>query len=129
MFGGNSLGLPAWLRLGLGAPLLALGGLLIAWGSRALSVAATLGVRGPFVRSGPYRFSRNPQYLGACLYLAALVVLSGSQLAGVGGLAVAAWFLATPFVEEPWLAEKYGAAYEAYRRAVPRFFGRDRGTA
>jgi protein-S-isoprenylcysteine O-methyltransferase Ste14 len=123
LLAGNSLGLPAWLRLGLGVPLLGIGVVLIGWGFRELSISTSLGLQGSFVRSGPYRFSRNPQYLGTCIYLAALVVLSGSHLAAVGCLAVALWFLATPFVEEPWLAERYGAEYEAYRRAVPRFFG------
>ena len=123
LFAGNSLGLPAWLRLGLGVPLLGLGALLIAWGFRELSISTTLGLPGAFVRSGPYRFSRNPQYLGTCLYLASLVALSGSQLAAIGCLAVGLWFLATPFVEEPWLAWRYGAEYDAYWRAVPRFFG------
>jgi protein-S-isoprenylcysteine O-methyltransferase Ste14 len=47
--------------------------------------------------------------------------LSGSHLTAVGCRAVALWFLATPFVEEPWLAERYGAEYEVYRRSVPRF--------
>jgi protein-S-isoprenylcysteine O-methyltransferase Ste14 len=120
---GNSLGLPSWLRFGLGVPLLGLGILLIAWAFRALSVPATLGLPGAFIRDGPYRFSRNPQYLGTCLYLAALVVLSGSHVAAIGCLAVGLWFMATPFVEEPWLVARYGADYEAYRRAVPRFFG------
>jgi protein-S-isoprenylcysteine O-methyltransferase Ste14 len=123
LFAGNPLGLPAWLRLGLGVPLLAAGALLVGWGTRALTAATTLGAAGAFVRSGPYRFSRNPQYLGACLYLASLVALSGSHLVALAALAIALWFLATPFVEEPWLAARYGEAYEAYRQAVPRFFG------
>jgi protein-S-isoprenylcysteine O-methyltransferase Ste14 len=129
LLAGNSLGFPIWLRLGVGLPLLVLGVLLIAWGFRELSVSTTLGIPGAFIRSGPYRFSRNPQYLGTCIYLAALVVLSGSHLTAVGCLAVAVWFLATPFVEEPWLVERYGAEYEAYRLAVPRFVGLGRGTA
>jgi protein-S-isoprenylcysteine O-methyltransferase Ste14 len=122
LLAGNSLGLPAWLRFGLGIPLLALGASLIAWGFRELTLATSLGIPGAFVRSGPYRFSRNPQYFGTCLYLASLVLLSGSHLAAVGCLAIAVWFVATPFVEEPWLAERYGAEYDAYRSAVPRFF-------
>jgi protein-S-isoprenylcysteine O-methyltransferase Ste14 len=123
LFAGNSLDLPVWMRVGFGFPLLGLGVLLIAWGFRALSIPTTLGLPGGFIRSGPYRFSRNPQYLGTCIYLAALVVLSGSHVAALGCVAVGLWFLATPFVEEPWLAERYGAEYEAYCRAVPRFFG------
>jgi protein-S-isoprenylcysteine O-methyltransferase Ste14 len=129
LFAGNSLGLPAWLRLGLGVPLLALGAVLVGWGFRELSISTTLGLPGAFVRSGPYRYSRNPQYLGTCIYLASLVVLSGSHLAAVGCLAVGLWFVLTPFVEEPWLAERHRAEYEAYRKAVPRFFGLGRRKA
>lgn len=123
LFAGNPLGLHPWLRFGLGLPLLGLGALLIGWGFRALSVPTSLGLSGAFIGTGPYRFSRNPQYLGTCLYLASLVLLSGSPLTAVGCLAVGLWFLATPFVEEPWLAAHYGAEYEAYRQTVPRFFG------
>jgi protein-S-isoprenylcysteine O-methyltransferase Ste14 len=123
VFGENSLGLPAWLRLGLGVPLLGLGAGLIAWGFRALSVETSLGVQGALIRTGPYRFSRNPQYLGTCLYLASLVLLSGSHSVALGALAVGLWFVATPFVEEPWLAAQYGAEYAAYCREVPRFLG------
>jgi protein-S-isoprenylcysteine O-methyltransferase Ste14 len=123
LLAGNSLGLPAGLRLGLGLPLLGLGAFLIASGFRALSVSTSLGLEGALIRTGPYRFSRNPQYLGTCLYLASLAVLSGSHLTAVGCVAIALWFVATPFVEEPWLAERFGAEYESYRRAVPRFLG------
>jgi len=129
LLAGNSLGLPAWLRFGLGVPLLAFGVLLIAWGSRELSTRTTLGLPGALVRSGPYRFSRNPQYLGLCSYVAALAVLSGSHLAAIGSVAVALWFLTIPFIEEPWLSERHGAEYEAYRRTVPRFLGRGRRRA
>lgn len=123
LLAGNPLGLPSWLRFGIGVPLLGLGALLIGWGFRALSIPATLGSSGTFVRTGPYRCSRNPQYLGTCLYLASLVLLSGSLTTAIGCLAVGLWFLATPFVEEPWLAAHHGAEYEAYKKAVPRFFG------
>jgi protein-S-isoprenylcysteine O-methyltransferase Ste14 len=123
LLGGNSLGLPAWLRVGLGVPLLGLGVGLIAWGFRALSVPTSVGLPGALIRSGPYRFSRNPQYLGTCLYLGGLAVASGSHLAALGCLAVGLWFAATPFVEEPWLAERFGAEYESYCQAVPRFIG------
>lgn len=30
----------------------------------------------------------------------------------------------TRSIEEPWLAERHGAEYEAYRRSVSRFVGR-----
>ena len=123
VLGENSLRFPVWLRIGAGVPFLVLGASLIAWAFRALSVDTTLGRGGPLVRSGPYRWSRNPQYVGACIYLAALVFLSGSHHVAIGCLVIAAWFLATPFVEEPWLAERYGDEYARYLREVPRFVG------
>ena len=122
IFDENSLRLPLWLRLSAGLPLLGLGASLIAWGFRELSVQTTLGLEGDLIRSGPYRWSRNPQYLGVCLYLASLVSLSGSLFTAIGCLAIGLWFIVTPFVEEPWLAARFGADYEAYRRAVRRFF-------
>jgi protein-S-isoprenylcysteine O-methyltransferase Ste14 len=122
IFDENSLQFPDWLRLAAGLPLLGSGAGLIAWGSRALSVQATLGLEGKLIRTGPYRWSRNPQYLGVCLYLVSLVFLSGSLRTAIGSLAIGLWFVATPWVEEPWLAERFGAEYDAYRKAVPRFF-------
>ena len=121
ILGENSLRLPLWLRIGLGVPLLGLGISIIAWAFRDLSIQTTFGVEGNLIRSGPYRWSRNPQYLGTCIYLVSLIFLSGSSLAAIGCFAVGLWFIATPFVEEPWLAERFGAEYEAYCKAVPRF--------
>jgi protein-S-isoprenylcysteine O-methyltransferase Ste14 len=121
LFDDNTFGWPLWVRLGAGVPLVALGVVGLAWASGELSLQSTLGLPGRLVRSGPYRWSRNPQYVAACLYLASLVVLSGSRLAAIGCLAVALWFVATPFVEEPWLAERHGEDYAAYREEVPRF--------
>jgi protein-S-isoprenylcysteine O-methyltransferase Ste14 len=64
-------------------------------------------------------------YVGAVSLLAgtALVLRSPSIL----GLALAAGLLAhvvVVLVEEPSLARKFGEAYEAYRRATPRWVPR-----
>ena len=123
VFDTNSMGLPGVLRFGAGIPLLILGGGLIGWGFYELSIGTTLGAGGSLVRSGPYRWSRNPQYLGTWIYLASLVVLSGSVSTAIGCLVIGLWFWATPFVEEPWLADHLGPEYEAYHKSVPRFFG------
>ncbi len=119
----NSLHLPLALRIGLGVPVLAIGGGLVGWAFRELSVQSTIGVRGPLIRSGPYRWSRNPQYLGTCIYLLSLVLLSGSAFTAAGCLFIGIWFLVSPFIEEPWLSEQFGADYQEYCKAVPRFLG------
>lgn len=123
VFGTNTLGFPAWLRLAGGLPMLAFGSWFIAWGFRELTVPTTLGLEGRLIRTGPFRWSRNPQYVGTCAYLASLVLLSGSHLAGIACLAVGCWFAVTPFIEESWLARRYGAAYARYCEEVPRFLG------
>ena len=123
VFDSNFMQLPVALRLGAGIPLLGIGAGLVAWAFRELSIETSLGGLGSLVRNGPYRWSRNPQYLGTCIYLTSLVLLSGSWFTAIGCLSIGLWFLASPFVEEPWLAEQLGAEYEAYRTEVPRFFG------
>ena len=123
VLGGNSMGLPIWLRLGVGIPVLGLGVWFTAWGFRELSLQTTLGLGGHLIRSGPYRWSRNPQYVGVCAYLSSLMLLGGSHLAAIACFAVALWFLVTPFVEEPWLAKRFGEEYAQYCQDVPRFFG------
>ena len=120
----NSLRLSPWVLFGLGLPLIALGQVSIFWSFRALSLHTTLGLGGPFVRQGPYNYSRNPQYVGACVYLAGLALLSGSPFAVVACLGGMTWYLLAPFGEEPALRTQFGAAYEAYCREVPRYIGR-----
>lgn len=119
----NSLRLSLMVRFGVGVPLFLAGAALIGWGFRTLSLYSSLGLGGQLIRGGPYRWSRNPQYVGVCAYLAALTLLSGSQLAAIACLAISLWFVMAPFAEEPWLAEQFGAEYEAYCRTVPRFLG------
>ncbi len=78
-----------------------------------------------FVASGPYRWVRNPMYLGA------LAILAGCGLAfrspSVVGLAAIAWVLAHGFavlIEEPGLERRFGESYRAYRRTTNRWVPR-----
>lgn len=74
------------------------------------------------VRRGPYRFTRNPMYLGAALAMLGAGVYYGSW-------AIAAYvtvFLASAqafvrFHEEPALHRRFGAEYDAYCAATPRW--------
>jgi protein-S-isoprenylcysteine O-methyltransferase Ste14 len=77
------------------------------------------------VRSGAYRWSRNPIYLAYVAF-----VLGGFLLLGDPGLLLYAAVLAVFFHlwvvlwEEPSLARRFGAGWRDYRRRVPRWIGR-----
>jgi protein-S-isoprenylcysteine O-methyltransferase Ste14 len=76
---------------------------------------------------GPYRFSRNPAYVGAVDIWLGWTVFYGSYLVGVGALA---WFLLLHFVviprEERGLAAAFGQTYVEYQASVPRWLGKIR---
>ncbi|MGO8721086.1 MAG: methyltransferase family protein [Acidobacteriaceae bacterium] len=74
------------------------------------------------VASGPYRYVRNPLYLGMWLLTLALAILMppGGALFTVAAVIVLIAVLV--FTEERKLAAERGEIYAAYRRQVPRFF-------
>jgi protein-S-isoprenylcysteine O-methyltransferase Ste14 len=72
------------------------------------------------VVSGFNRYVRNPVYLGSLLIFSGEALLFGRLSLLV--YTVIGWAGAAVFVrwyEEPALARRFGAEYEAYRRAVP----------
>jgi protein-S-isoprenylcysteine O-methyltransferase Ste14 len=76
---------------------------------------------------GPYRFVRNPMYLGFALGWIGLWVIFGhanwAVIASVCGAALGV-VLFVMFYEEPTLRGKFGADYEAYCRNVRRWLPR-----
>jgi protein-S-isoprenylcysteine O-methyltransferase Ste14 len=77
------------------------------------------------VVGGVYRHVRNPMYLA----VGATIVGQALLLGRPGLLAYAAAFGAVVYCfvrlyEEPTLAERFGASYEAYRRGVPGWLPR-----
>ena len=123
VFGRGTLGVEPWLGLPVGGVLLLLGVYFGLGGYFFLGGQQTMGQEGELIDSGPYRYSRNPQYVGAVLGFLGLALLFDSA----PGLAASAlgtvWFVLLPFAEEPWLRDKLGAPYEAYAARVPRFLG------
>jgi protein-S-isoprenylcysteine O-methyltransferase Ste14 len=121
--------LPPWTRP-VGVIFLSAGGIL------GLSCILTFIVRGrgtpapfdppkEFVAVGPYRYVRNPMYLGGWLLLLGLglyqhsisiVLFSFVWIAGVHLLLVKR--------EEPGLRRRFGKSFEDYCSAVPRWFPR-----
>ena len=123
-------GLAAWPLVVLGAVVAALGLALIVQ-TVALFASVGKGTLAPWdpterlVVRGPYRRVRNPMISGV------LCVLLGEALA-FGSVAVLVWFAIVfalnavyfPLIEEPDLQRRFGADYEAYRAAVPRWLPR-----
>jgi len=118
--------LPIWLRpLGF---VLASAGALLAGGCIATFVTKGRGTPAPFdpprefVASGPYRYVRNPMYVGG----AAVIFGAGLALSSPSIVMLALAFLLTMRLlvvvyEEPALAGKFGASYQQYRSSVHRW--------
>jgi protein-S-isoprenylcysteine O-methyltransferase Ste14 len=113
----------------LAATLLALGTLLLLWCVREFYVAGrgTLAPWSPprhLVTSGPYRWSRNPMYIGVVTILLGWSALWDSRTLLNYTLVVAGLFcMRVLVVEEPWAARSFGAEWEAYRARVRRWIG------
>lgn len=108
-----------------------LGALLAVWCILAFAILGK-GTPAPFgpprclVVVGPYRYLRNPMYLGAGLALAGAALLYGSAaLLLYAILFLVAMHLFVILYEEPALRQVYGADYEEYQarvhRRLPRF--------
>lgn len=77
---------------------------------------------GRLITAGPYAFVRHPLYLGTFLIGMGFCVIVGNVWLGIAALA----FFLTIYrrkmaQEEALIREEWGAAYEAYHAAVPRW--------
>lgn len=74
------------------------------------------------VETGPYRYSRNPMYVGLVLMLLGAFLLLGS-LGPIVILPAFVWLITTRFiaVEEQMLATRFGDAYRQYQARVRRW--------
>lgn len=78
-------------------------------------------------RSGPYRWSRHPLYVGSSIIAAGIVVASRSvPVAIVAAFYMGATITAAIRTEEAFLTERFGDAYDRYRESggdpMPRRF-------
>jgi len=125
--------LPAWLRA-LAPELIGAGAILaflcvVSFGLYGRGTPAPFDPPRDFVAAGPYRFVRNPMYIGALLTLigAALWLQSPGILALAAAGLLAAHLLVV-LVEEPSLEKRFGDSYREYRSNVRRWLPRRPGT-
>lgn len=83
---------------------------------------------GTLVARGPYRFTRNPMYVGVVSILVGLTLAHASwELAGYTAVVAACFCVFVMAVEEPSLEQQFGESYRAYKARVPRWVGLRRG--
>jgi protein-S-isoprenylcysteine O-methyltransferase Ste14 len=74
---------------------------------------------------GLYRYVRNPMYLAVLAVITGQALLLGRPvLLGYAAVVGGAFVAFVHGYEQPALARRYGAQYEAYRRAVPGWWPR-----
>jgi protein-S-isoprenylcysteine O-methyltransferase Ste14 len=116
---------------GAGLLMVAAGGALTAWAVAAHCQAAPRGwalesrpTPGYLLRSGPYRWSRNPMYSGEVTVWAGWALFYASPAVWAGLAVVSAAFATLVPWEERWLLERFGEDYRAYLADVPRWVPR-----
>lgn len=119
------VGLPLVLRA-LGWFLIGAGVALMLWAAMTMRRARTTVMPGrqpdALVTDGPFRFSRNPIYLGDLILLGGLM-LSVSAPMGLMVLPGFAYLLQSRFIrhEEKVILAKFGADFESYKARVRRW--------
>lgn len=116
VIGALFLARPSWesIAAGIGLSLFGLG--LRAWAAGHLRKEKELAV------SGPYRFTRNPLYLGTLLIAAGLGVAAWSwQAAVLLAIYFAVFYPIIVWEERDRMRALFPEAYGAYERAVPLF--------
>ena len=116
------------VRYPLLAGVLLVGGVFVLlWSVREFYVAGrgTLAPWAPpqrLVTGGPYRFSRNPMYIGVFTILVGWSTLWASGvLLSYAVLVLCAFYLRVLLAEEPLAARRFGGEWDAYRAHVPRW--------
>ena len=109
------------VRFFVGIPIIVIGSLLVSWGFATLGIKNTSGIKVEFVIAGPYRFTRNPQYLGDVILFVGITILSNSLYLAIVHVMGAMVFIITFLAEEVWLEKQYGEQYKQYKNKTPRF--------
>ncbi|KAA6457210.1 isoprenylcysteine carboxylmethyltransferase family protein [Acidobacteria bacterium AB60] len=105
----------------------ALGAVLRVWGTAWLGASVVNNsdmTAGTVMASGPYRYVRNPLYLGTQLTMTGMSSAMPVSGAAFAILFIAVFQLRLILGEEAYLTGHLGESYARYRRSVPRLFPR-----
>jgi len=112
-----------------GALVAALGVLFRVWGAAYLGYFTVHHAEmqaGSLMAAGPYRYVRNPLYIGGWFMMAAISLLMPPTGALFVMVMVTAFYVWTVLSEEKFLTAQIGEPYREYLRAVPRMVPRFR---
>ncbi|HXG80230.1 MAG TPA: isoprenylcysteine carboxylmethyltransferase family protein [Sphingomicrobium sp.] len=108
--------------------MLGLAGLLesfVRFAIKGLGTPAPIAPTKHLIVSGLYRHVRNPMYVSVVAIIIGQSLLFGQAgLLAYGALVWAGFHLFVLFYEEPVLRRRYGAEYDRFTRAVPRWLPR-----
>lgn len=108
----------------------AAGAVLRVWGSAYLGYGTVHHAQmqaGAVMADGPYRYVRNPLYLGGWCMMAAMAFVMPPAGALFAMPLLTLFLFRLILGEEAFLSEKLGDSYRAYLRSVPRLIPRLRG--
>ena len=111
----------------LGALIAALGAILRVWGAAYLGYGTVHHAQmqaGAVMADGPYRYVRNPLYIGGWCMMAAMSFVMPATGALFAMALLTLFLLRLILSEEAFLAGQLGEPYTEYLRAVPRLFPR-----
>jgi protein-S-isoprenylcysteine O-methyltransferase Ste14 len=100
------------------------------WGTAYLgpsTVTSSHMIGGEVMADGPYRYLRNPLYVGVWFMVAAMAFLMPASGALFAVVLITVFLVRLTLGEESFLTVQIGEPYQAYLRAVPRFVPRPRG--
>ena len=116
---------PTWASWRIGLTIAAVGELVRVWAAGHLEKSREV------TRSGPYRWTSHPLYVGSSILALGVIVAARSVVVGVlVSLYMGATIGAAIRTEEAFLRRTFGQAYDDYKRSaaepVPRMFSLER---
>jgi protein-S-isoprenylcysteine O-methyltransferase Ste14 len=103
---------PTWRSIAVGGAVASVGEMIRLWAAGHLEKSREV------TRSGPYRFTRHPLYLGSSIMAVGLAISARSWIvAALIALHMAATITAAIRTEEAFLRSRFGDEYDAYVEA------------